>query len=226
MIFVAVYRVNKNRGYTVMANFHLRDKSLSLKAVGLLSKMLSFNDGWKFSTKGLSAICKEGPDAILSALRELEKHGYLVRHRQRDGKGRMSSTIFEIYEGPQESTPEREMPHTENPCVEKPDVDNPRGDKSAQINTDQVITQERNTLSKNYADLSRRLDEAVQRKVKFAEAMSEDNKWLTLMKSVSGAEKLSQELVDESVELVKVHEGGSIELVMKYGDTVRVSVQT
>ena len=53
-----------------MANFHLRDKSLSLKAVGLLSKMLSFNDGWKFSTKGLSAICKEGPDAILSALRE------------------------------------------------------------------------------------------------------------------------------------------------------------
>ena len=57
---MAVYRVNKNRGYTVMANFHLRDKSLSLKAVGLLSKMLSFNDGWKFSTKGLSAICKEG----------------------------------------------------------------------------------------------------------------------------------------------------------------------
>ena len=54
-----------------MANFHLRDKSLSLKAVGLLSKMLSFNDGWKFSTKGLSAICKEGPDAILSALSEL-----------------------------------------------------------------------------------------------------------------------------------------------------------
>ena len=163
MIFVAVYRVNKNRGYTVMANFHLRDKSLSLKAVGLLSKMLSFNDGWKFSTKGLSAICKEGPDAILSALRELEKHGYLVRHRQRDGKGRMSSTIFEIYEEPQESTPEREMPHTENPCVEKPDVDNPHGDKSAQINTDQVITQERNTLSKNYQsinlDVMDRMDE-------------------------------------------------------------------
>ena len=59
-----------------------------------------------------------------------------------------------------------------------------------------------------YADLSRRLDEAVQRKVKFAEAMSEDNKWLTLMKSVSGAAKLSQELIDESVELVKVHKDG------------------
>ena len=93
---MAVYRVNKDRSYTVMANFHLRDKSLSLKAVGLLSKMLSFNDGWKFSTRGLSAICKEGPDAIQSALRELEKHGYLVRHRTRDSKGRMSCMVFEM----------------------------------------------------------------------------------------------------------------------------------
>ena len=174
MIFVAVYRVNKNRGYTVMANFHLRDKSLSLKAVGLLSKMLSFNDGWKFSTKGLSAICKEGPDAILSALRELEKHGYLVRHRQRDGKGRMSSTIFEIYEEPQESTPEREIPHTENPCVEKPDVDNPRGDKSAQINTDQVITQERNTLSKNYQSINLDGMDAMDERERYEEIICEN----------------------------------------------------
>ena len=77
-----------------------------------------------------------------------------------------------------------------------------------------------------YANLSRRLDEAVQRKVKFVEAMSEDNKWLTLMKSVSGATMLSQELVDESVELVKVHEDGSIELVMKYGDIYALTVQS
>ena len=146
---MAVYRVNKNRGYTVMANFHLRDKSLSLKAVGLLSKMLSFNDGWKFSTKGLSAICKEGPDAILSALRELEKHGYLVRHRSRDDKGRLVTTEFDIYESPQAGLPHGENPHRENPDVDNPDVDNPCGDKSAQISTDQVITQERNTLSKN-----------------------------------------------------------------------------
>ena len=55
-----------------MGNTHLRDKNLSLKAVGLLSKMLSFNDGWQFSTRGLAALCKEGPDAILSTLKELE----------------------------------------------------------------------------------------------------------------------------------------------------------
>ena len=191
MISVAVYRVNKNRGYTVMANFHLRDKSLSLKAVGLLSKMLSFNDGWKFSTKGLSAICKEGPDAILSALRELEKHGYLVRHRQRDGKGRMSSTIFEIYEEPQESTPEREMPHTENPCVEKPDVDNPRGDKSAQINTDQVITQERNTLSKNYQSINLDGTDWVDERERYREIIEENIEY-EIMKDRPDGDRLGE----------------------------------
>ena len=146
---MAVYRVNKSRNYTVMSNFHLRDKNLSLKAVGLLSKMLSFNDGWKFSTRGLSAICKEGPDAILSALKELEKYGYLVRHRQRDNKGRMGSMVFEIYEEPQPDFPHTDNPHMEKPDVDYPDVDEPHEENPARINTNQVITQERsNSLSK------------------------------------------------------------------------------
>lgn len=151
---MAVYRVNKNRGYTVMANFHLRDKNLSLKAVGLLSKMLSFNDGWKFSTRGLSAICKEGPDAILSALKELEKHGYLVRHRQRDDKGRMSSMVFEIYEEPQPDLPHTDNPHMENPDVDNPDMEKPHEENPAQINTNQVITQERNNSLSNYQSIN------------------------------------------------------------------------
>jgi hypothetical protein len=122
---VSVYRVNKTRDFTVMGNTHLRDKNLSLKAVGLLSKMLSFNDGWQFSTRGLAALCKEGPDAILSALKELEENGYLVRHRGRDDKGRMVSTEFDIYEMPQAGLPHRDNPHRENPDVENPDVENP-----------------------------------------------------------------------------------------------------
>ena len=147
---MAVYRVNKNRSYTVMANYHLRDKNLSLKAVGLLSKMLSFNDGWQFSTKGLSAICKEGPDAVLAALRELEDHGYLVRHRQRDSKGRMSNTVFEIYEQPQPVSPHGEKPHMENPDVDNPHMENPHGENPAQLNTNQVITNQRNNNPNNY----------------------------------------------------------------------------
>ena len=38
---MAVFRVERNKGYTVMSNHHLRNKDLSLKAKGLLSQMLS-----------------------------------------------------------------------------------------------------------------------------------------------------------------------------------------
>lgn len=82
------------------------------------------------------------------------------------------------------------------------------------------------SYDEQFADLSRRLDEAVQRRTKFTEAISEDNKWITLMKSVSGATKLTQELVDESVELVKIHDGGAVELVMKYGDIYALTLQS
>lgn len=151
---MAVYRVNKNRGYTVMANYHLRDKTLSLKAVGLLSKMLSFNDGWQFSTKGLSAICKEGPDAVLAALRELEVHGYLIRHRQRDAKGRMSNTVFEIYEQPQPVSPHRENPDVDNPDMDNPHMENPHGENPAQLNTNQVINNQRNNSLNKYQSIN------------------------------------------------------------------------
>lgn len=46
------------------------------------------------------------------------------------------------------------------------------------------------------------------------------------MKSVSTATRLSQELVDESVELVRIHEDGAVELVMKYGDIYALTIQS
>lgn len=88
------------------------------------------------------------------------------------------------------------------------------------------VSKKRTRLYEDFADLSRRLDEAVLRRSKFNEAMSVDNKWITLMKSVSTAAQLSQDLVDESVELVKVHEGGAVELVMKYGDIYALTIQS
>lgn len=151
---MAVYRVNKNRSYTVMANYHLRDKKLSLKAVGLLSKMLSFNDGWQFSTKGLSMICKEGPDAVLAALRELEDAGYLIRHQARDEKGWMSSMVFEIYEKPQTGLPDTEKPHTEKPDTDNPFTGKPCTENPSQLNTNQVITNQRNNNLNNYQSIN------------------------------------------------------------------------
>ena len=76
---MAVFRIEKTRDYTVMSNHHLRDKSLSLKAKGLLSLMLSLPEEWDYTTKGLARICKDGVDSICAGVRELEEHGYVHR---------------------------------------------------------------------------------------------------------------------------------------------------
>lgn len=75
----AVFRVNKDRNYTVMSNYHLNDKNISLKAKGLLSQMLSLPDTWDYTLRGLAAINKERIDAIRTAVLELEQHGYITR---------------------------------------------------------------------------------------------------------------------------------------------------
>ena len=75
---MAVFRVEKTKDFTVMSNHHLRNVSLSLKAKGLLSLMLSLPDDWDYTTKGLAHICKDGVDSISSAIKELEKQGYPV----------------------------------------------------------------------------------------------------------------------------------------------------
>ena len=72
---MAVFRIEKTRDYTVMANFHLRDITLSLKAKGLLSLMLSLPEDWDYTTKGLARICKDGVDSICATVKVLEKAG-------------------------------------------------------------------------------------------------------------------------------------------------------
>lgn len=83
---MAVFRIEKTRDYTVMSNHHLRNAGLSLKSKGLLSMMLSLPEDWNYTTRGLAKICKEGTDSIGSALKELERAGYIVRNRLRDSK--------------------------------------------------------------------------------------------------------------------------------------------
>ena len=99
---MAVFRVERTRDYTVMSNHHLKNRSLSLKAKGLLSVMLSLPDEWDYTLRGLAAISKEGVDAIREAIRELEDAGYIVRSRGRNEKGQLSVTEYVIYEHPQQ----------------------------------------------------------------------------------------------------------------------------
>ena len=134
VIKVAVFRIERNRDYTVMSNHHLRDTELSLKSKGLLSMMLSLPEEWNYTTRGLAAICKEGADCIGSALRELEQAGYIVRSRIRDSKGKIVDVEYIIYETPHK--PQSAPPEPERPDTENPDMDTPCPEMTAQLNKD------------------------------------------------------------------------------------------
>ena len=121
---MAVFRVERNKGYTVMSNHHLRNKELSLKAKGLLSQMLSLPEDWDYTLAGLSFINREKIDAIREAIKELERAGYIVRSRERDEKGRLRGTDYVIFEQPQTS-PVSDLPTLDNPTLEKPTLENP-----------------------------------------------------------------------------------------------------
>ena len=109
---MAVFRVQKTQNYTIMSNHHLRNKALSLKAKGLLSLMLSLPEDWDYTTRGLSAICKEGVDSVCATVRELEAAGYIIRRRIRDKNGQMRGMEYTVLEQPQppEQGPEEATP--------------------------------------------------------------------------------------------------------------------
>jgi len=141
---MAVFRVEKNRGYTVMSNHHLRNKDLSLKAKGLLSQMLSLPENWDYTLKGLSLINRESIDAIRTAVWELEKAGYITRQQNRDGKGKMADMVYTIYEQPQPVQPDNAAPGLDNPVLENPTSDNPTpenpmSEEPTQLNKDRQI---------------------------------------------------------------------------------------
>ena len=107
----SVCRVNKNANYTVMSNYHLRSTNLSLKAIGLLSKVLSLPENWDYSISGLTAICKEKETAIKAALDELKYWGYLVVTKlmpNETNSGRIEY-VYDFYEYSEKDTPDADQ---------------------------------------------------------------------------------------------------------------------
>ena len=137
---MAVFRVEKNSGYTVMSNHHLRNRALSLKAKGLLSQMLSLPEDWDYTLQGLARINRESIDAIRQAIRELEQTGYIQRSRERDEKGRLRGADYVIFELPQ-PVPASVSPTLENPTLENPTQENPTLENPMQLNKDKLITE-------------------------------------------------------------------------------------
>ena len=136
---MSVFRVEKNKGYTVMSNHHLRNHALSLKAKGLLSQMLSLPDDWDYTLQGLAQINKESIDAIREAVRELERAGYIERSRERDERGCLRGTVYTIYEQPHteptSEEPAQALPTLDNPTLEKPMLDKPTLENPTQLIT-------------------------------------------------------------------------------------------
>ena len=138
---MAVFRVERNKGYTVMSNHHLRNKELTLKAKGLLSQMLSLPEDWDYTLAGLSQINRESIDAIRTAIWELEKAGYIRRQQGRDAKGKMTAIEYTIYEQPQppdDTLPGLETPILENPTPGNPILENPTPGKPTTENPTQL----------------------------------------------------------------------------------------
>ena len=120
---MAVFRVEKNHSYTVMANHHLRDERLSLKSKGLLSVILSLPDDWRISIEGMTQFSADGKDAIRSAIRELTDAGYITRAQTHSEAGTFSGYDYIVHETPAAS-PSSGFPTMENPTTENPTLRN------------------------------------------------------------------------------------------------------
>lgn len=135
---MSVFRVNKTKNYTVISNYHLKEKGMSLKAKGLLSIMLSLPEDWDYSIVGLAKLSADGKDSVMSGLKELEKFGYLVRSQIVDEKGRFVQTAYNIYE----------KPHQFSPYAENPDAGFPNPGNPPQLNTNILSTKKIKKVSK------------------------------------------------------------------------------
>lgn len=138
---MSVFKIEKTKDYTVMSNYHLRDKNLSYKAKGLLSFLLSLPDDWDYSLNGLCSISKESRDGIRSILRELQEHHYVEIEKVRGDKGYFEYNYL-IYEMPHWICLENEK---NNPDMEIPHLDIPNVENATQINTNKQIEKDDKT---------------------------------------------------------------------------------
>ena len=208
---MAVFRVEKTKDFTIMSNHHLRNTELSLKAKGLLSLMLSLPEDWDYTTKGLAHICKDGVDSITTALKELERHGYLTRQRLRYDNGQLGDIEYTIHEQPVSTentglSPKRENPRQVNPGQAKPEQAGPGQENPAQLNTNPQRTKKSKTdISRTYPSIYPAEPEAAGRpdgmdRIELIDAYSKiikENIEYDCMVSRYGKERL-----DETVELM------------------------
>lgn len=130
-----IIRAKRKTNFTMISNTGLSDKNLSFKAKGVLAYMLSLPDDWVFYETELTNHATDGRDSVRSALKELEKHGYLVREQSRTKGGKFSEIDWRVYD----------EPSTENPSTVKPSAVNPTSENPTLLNTNKPNTNKLNT---------------------------------------------------------------------------------
>ena len=192
----SVVRVHKNTDFTIMSNHHLRNQKLTLKAVGLMSKILGLPDGWNYSVAGLVKICKEGETAVRVALHELidEQYVYVEKLPPNYTKSGRFEYVYHIYEIPYENMPDGlECPelflkkqsetnqNADSPDTEKQDAENlhleiQSIENQGQLNTYISSTKESSMKELNSTASAPPKKKAPSSKKKYAEAvtMTED----------------------------------------------------
>ena len=227
---MAVFRIEKTRDYTVMSNHHLRDRSLSLKAKGLLSLMLSLPEEWDYTTKGLARICKDGVDSICAGVRELEEHGYVIRQRVRNTNGQLGAIEYTILEQPRPPEPKPGKPERENPVLDNPEqaypvLGDPEQENPAQLNTkesskdkskkDLSITQESSPiLSSPPAPRERSGQDGMRKRESYRALILENIEYDVLSQNV----QLDKDRLDELVELMVDTVCSNREMIRVAGD--------
>lgn len=149
---MSVTRVEKNSNYTIVDNFYLRDKNISLKAKGLLSIILSLPDDWDYSVSGLAAVCGANEPTVKSVLNELKKYGYLIVTKKMPGETKSGRIEYDynFCEQPQktrEQKQEVEKQGIEILPLEKQAVEIQAIENLPQLNTDIQNTEKQNISS-------------------------------------------------------------------------------
>lgn len=185
-----------------MSNSHLKDRSISLKAKGLLSLILSLPDGWVYTIKGLATLSSDGLDSTRAALKNLEDHGYVVRRQLYDKRGRFAKCEYTVYERPQRSSPPTGSPLSEKPTTDNPSPRNASTVKPTLLNTNEEITEESNTDSMNYPSINLDRMDGTDERSEYEELIKENIGFDYLIRNYHYDRDRLQEIVDIILDVV------------------------
>ena len=164
-----------------MSNSHLRDRSITLKAKGLLSLILSLPDGWGYSLKGLATLSSDGLDSTRAALNNLAEHGYIVRRQLYDKRGRFAKCEYTVYERPQRASPPTDLPSSVKPTL---------------LNTNEEIIEGSNTDSMNHPSINLDRMDGMDERSAYEELIKENIGFDNLLRNYRYDYDRLQEIVD------------------------------